>query len=75
MKSLPEESCDFQFPKKKRDLSGLDFDNPKTIKIWGADSFWDFSRIKYFQAYPVQKQIFQLHFLFFQFFVLLIDCI
>jgi len=27
-KSLPEESCDFQFPKKKRDLSGLDFDKP-----------------------------------------------
>ena len=33
-KSLPEESCDFQFPKKKRDLSGLDFDNPKTIILF-----------------------------------------
>jgi len=38
-KSLSEESCDFQFPKKKRDLqSGINFDDCKTIKIWAEDS-------------------------------------
>jgi len=65
MKSLPEESCDFQFPKKKRDLSGLDFDKPSKSGeqiLFKSNLFKIFGK-HFFMYYLVQKLIFLMIFL------------